>query len=120
MPDTLNPAGANDPAFLNYVLYGNATSDTALSGVRQRVFDDNFLVLSVDSGPVGAELTFNGGHPLGDFPLATQQLFPLMIYETVGGQSLLRSPAPCFKVPSRDTRRRRASPPPATSCEFRW
>ena len=79
------------------MLYGNATSDTALSGVRQRVFDDNFLVLSVDSGPVGAELTFNGGHPLGDFPLATQQLFPLMIYETVGGQSLLRFPGALFQ-----------------------
>ena len=27
-------------------------------------------------------MTFNGGHPIGDFPLVNQQLLPLMIYET--------------------------------------
>ncbi len=99
VPDTLDPQGPNDPAFLNYVLYGNATTDTALAGVRQRVFDDNFLVLSLDAGPVGAELTFNGGHPLGDFPLATQQLFSVMINDTVGGQSLIHFPGALFQSP---------------------
>ena len=99
VPDTLDPQGASDPDYLNYVLYGNAVTDTSLAGVRRRVFDDNFLVLSIDPGPTGAELTFNGGHPLGDFPLVTQQLFPVMIYDTVGGQALMRFPGALFQSP---------------------
>ena len=89
---------ANDPAFLNYVLYGNATSDTALCGSPAEGIRRQFpRALRRFRNPSCAELTFNGGHPLGDFPLATQQLFPLMIYETVGGQSLLRFPGALFQ-----------------------
>jgi len=49
-------------------------------GVRSRIFDERYLVLSIDAG--SNPITFNGGHPIGDFPLVNQQLIPLMIYET--------------------------------------
>ena len=42
-------------------------------------------------------MTFNGGHPIGDFPLVTQQLLPVMIYDTVNGQSLLHYPGALFQ-----------------------
>jgi len=96
VPGPQDPNYPNDPDFLNYVLYGNATNDPALAGVRQRVFDDNFLVLTVDQTQSGGQLTFNGGHLIGDFPLVTQQLLPVMIYDTVGGQPLLRFPGALF------------------------
>jgi hypothetical protein len=81
---------------LQYVLYGNATADPNLQSVRQRVFDDNMLVLSIDQTPSGAAMTFNGGHQIGDFPIVTQQLLPVMIYDQVNGQQLLRYPGALF------------------------
>jgi hypothetical protein len=95
LPAISGPQDPNDPAYLNYVLYGNASSDPSLSGVRQRVFDDNLLVLAIDAG--SDPITFNGGHPIGDFPLVTQLLLPVMVYDTVGGQALLHYPGALFQ-----------------------
>ncbi len=83
---------------LQYVLYGNASADPSLLPVRQQVFDDNLLVLSIDPVQSGSgALTYNGGHPIGDFPLVTQQLLPLMIFDQVNGQQLLRFPGAMFQ-----------------------
>jgi hypothetical protein len=95
VPGQGDPLYPNDPAYLNYVLYGNASSDPSLAGVRQRVFDDNLMVLSIDPG--SDPITFNGGHPIGDFPLVTQLLLPIMVYDTVGGQALLHYPGAMFQ-----------------------
>jgi hypothetical protein len=79
--------------YLKYVLYdGDWHTDPTLTNLRQRVFDDNLLVLTIDATESGSGITFNGGHPIGDFPLVTQQLLPVMIYDEVGGQKLLRYP----------------------------
>jgi Flp pilus assembly protein TadG len=94
------PPAATDsqhPYDLNYVLYGDANSDPALASVRRQVFDDNLLVLTVDPTPSNGNMTFNGGHPIGDFPLVTQQLLPVMVYDTVNGQSLLHYPGALFQ-----------------------
>jgi hypothetical protein len=83
---------------LQYALYGDATADLSLTAVRQQVFDDNLLVLSIDlvqSNSGG--LTYNNGHLIGDFPLITQQLMPLMINDQVNGQQLLRFPGAMFQ-----------------------
>ena len=63
-------------------LPANETFSQALadSGVQSKIFDERYLVLSIDTG--SNPMTFNGGHPIGDFPLVIQQLLPLMIYET--------------------------------------
>jgi hypothetical protein len=63
-------------------LPANKTFSQALadSGVQSKIFDERYLVLSIDTG--SNPMTFNGGHPIGDFPLVIQQLLPLMIYET--------------------------------------
>ena len=42
-------------------------------------------------------MTFNGGHPIGDFPIVTQQLMPLMVFDQVNGQQLLRFPGAMFQ-----------------------
>lgn len=97
VPGPQDPQYPNDPAYLNYVLYGDASNDPALASVRRRVFDDNMLVLTIDQGPPGTAMTFNGGHPIGDFPLVTQQLLPIMVYDTVNGQSLLHFPGAMFQ-----------------------
>jgi Flp pilus assembly protein TadG len=90
------PAAATDSQHsytLNYVLYTDYHSDSTLTNVRQRVFDDNLLVLTIDQpSQSSTAMTFNNGHPIGDFPLATQQLLPVMIYDQVNGQQLLRYP----------------------------
>ena len=52
----------------------------ARPGATKQVFDERYLVLSIDAG--SNPITFNGGHPIGDFPLVNQQLLPLMIYES--------------------------------------
>jgi hypothetical protein len=95
LPAVPGPQDPNDPAYLNYVLYGDAGRDPAMAGVRQRVFDDNLLVLAIDPG--SDPITFNGGHPIGDFPLVTQLLLPIMVYDTVGGQALLHYPGAMFQ-----------------------
>ena len=97
------PAAATPqyPYDLNYVLYGNANNDPALAGVRRQVFDDNLLVLTIDGNSPNGVMTFNNGHPIGDFPLVTQQLLPVMIYDTVNGQAMLRYPG---IVPNRPAR----------------
>ncbi len=63
-------------------LPANDTFSQALadSGVQSRIFDERYLVLSIDA--ISNPMTFNGGHTIGDFPLVIQQLLPLMIYET--------------------------------------
>ncbi len=83
---------------LAYALTGDWTADPSLKAVRQQVFDDNLLVLSIDSDTSGTgALTFNGGHSIGDFPIVTQQLMPLMINDQVGGVQLLRFPGAIFQ-----------------------
>ncbi len=83
---------------LAYVLYGDATQDASLKSMRQRVFDDNMLVLTIDNPSQSATgMTYNNGHPIGDFPIVTQQLLPLMIFDTVNGQQLLRFPGALFQ-----------------------
>ena len=49
---------------LEYVLYGPST-DPNLADVRKRVFDERYLVLSIDAG--SNPMTFNGGHPSAIF-----------------------------------------------------
>ena len=62
---------------LSYALTGDWTQDPSLTAVRQQVFDDNLLVLAIDPVQSGSgAMTFNGGHPIGDFPIVTQQLMP--------------------------------------------
>jgi hypothetical protein len=83
---------------LYYVLYGDASKDTSLLPVRTQVFDDNLLVLTIDSVQSNSGgLTYNGGHLIGDFPMVTQQLMPLMINDQVNGQQLLRFPGAMFQ-----------------------
>ena len=80
------------------MLYGDAsvgTGDPVLARVRQRVFDDNMLVLTIDPG--SDPITFNGGYSIGDFPLVTQLLLPVMINDTVNGQALLHYPGALFQ-----------------------
>ena len=50
-------------------------------GVQQRIFDERYLVLTIDSNPAGSAATYNNGHPIGDFPVVIQQLIPMMIYD---------------------------------------
>jgi hypothetical protein len=69
------------PITLTDVLYDNTSTYPCLQDVRKRVFDERYLVLSIDAGS-NNPMTFNGGHTIGDFPLVIQQLLPLMIYET--------------------------------------
>jgi hypothetical protein len=93
---------------LHDVLYGDAVADPNLASVRTRIFDERYLVLTIDPTPASAtELTYNRGHPIGDFPLVTQLLLPAMIYDqiaqtTTTGQNnaqptqLLRYPGAMF------------------------
>ena len=83
---------------LAYALSGDCTQDPSLIPVRQQVFDDNLLVLSIDSVQSNTGgLTYNGGHLIGDFPIVTQQLLPLMVNDQVNGQPLLRFPGAMFQ-----------------------
>jgi hypothetical protein len=78
--------------FLQDVLYGNASSDpNNLTAVRTRIFDDRYLVLSIGQPLAGGEPTYDPpgndptqtGSPIGNFPLITQQLLPVMINDQV-------------------------------------
>jgi hypothetical protein len=92
---------SGSPITLTYALYGDASADPSLRAVRQQVFDDNLLVLTIDqiqpNSLNSAGMTFNGGHPIGDFPIVTQQLMPLMVFDQVNGQQLLRFPGAMFQ-----------------------
>jgi hypothetical protein len=91
-------AGTGATMTLGYVLYGDVSADPNLVPVRTQVFDDNMLVLTIDSNQSGTgEMTYNGGHPIGDFPIVTQQLMPLMVNDQVNGQQLLRFPGAMFQ-----------------------
>ncbi len=68
------------------------------SGVQSRIFDERYLVLTIDAN--SNPITFNGGHPIGDFPLVNQQLVPLMVYDQIGGQAVLRYPGAVFTDPN--------------------
>ena len=83
-------------------LAADATFDQALQdqGVRQRVFDERYLVLTIDPG--SDPITLNGGHALADFPLVNQQLVPIMIYDQIGGSQVLRYPGAVFMDPNPD------------------
>ncbi|MGO8746620.1 MAG: TadE/TadG family type IV pilus assembly protein [Thermoguttaceae bacterium] len=66
-------------------------------GLCHQVYDERYLVLTIDvamplagSNPV----TFNGGHPIGDFPLVIQQLYPLMIYDELVPDTTPNPPSP--------------------------
>ena len=89
--------------------FGRALQDPGVCG---RVYDEHYLVLAIDAG--SSPMTFNGGHPIGDFPLVIQQIFPLMIYDElvpeniIGPQPLapvavLRYPGTVFKDPNPQT-----------------
>jgi hypothetical protein len=54
------------------------------------------LTIDPDSDPI----TFNGGHPLADFPLVNQQLVPVMIYDQIEGLRVLRYPGAVFTDPN--------------------
>jgi hypothetical protein len=84
-------------------LPADATLEQALqdAGVRQRVFDERYLVLTIDGG--SNPITFNGGYALADFPLVNQQLVPIMIYDQIDGQRVLRYPGAVFTDPNPDT-----------------
>jgi hypothetical protein len=93
-----NGSSSGGTMTLAYALTGDWTQDPSLTPVRQQVFDDNLLVLTIDSNQSGTGgLTFNGGHLIGDFPIVTQQLMPLMINDQVNGQQLLRYPGAMFQ-----------------------
>ena len=81
-------------------LPAEATFQDALQDplVTARVFDERYLVLTIDPG--SNPITFNGGHPLADFPLVNQQLVPVMIYDEIGGVRVLRYPGAVFSDPS--------------------
>jgi hypothetical protein len=77
-------AAANPTALytLNDVLYDDAVADPQLASVRTRIFDERYLVLTIDPTPASpTEPTYNSGHVIGDFPLVTQLLLPVMIYD---------------------------------------
>ncbi len=122
---------------LHAVLYGwSDGSDDALSATpsgaatlqlyqqaRHNVFDERYLVLTIDNpnspapptGGTYAGMTFNGGHPIGDFPLVIQQLMPIMINDQIvpwgasggtsgaGGIAVLRYPGAVFTDPNPDS-----------------
>jgi hypothetical protein len=91
---------------LNNVLYGDAVADPNLASVRTRIFDERYLVLTIDAvSAYPPNVTYNGGHLIGDFPLVTQLLLPVMIYDQISsvGQTnaqpiqLLRYPGAIFQ-----------------------
>lgn len=69
-------------------------------GVCSRVFNERYLVLTIDTG--SNPITFNGGHFLAEFPLVNQQLLPIMIYDEIQGSRVLRYPGAVFSDPSPD------------------
>ncbi len=81
-------------------LPAEATFQEALQDplVTARVFDERYLVLTIDPG--STPITFNGGHPLADFPLVNQQLVPVMIYDEIAGVRVLRYPGAVFTDPN--------------------
>jgi len=92
---------------LEEILYGNANTNVSLQLVRQRVFDQHYLVLNLD--------TLHGRSSLqeliGDLPIINQQLYPLMIFDTVGGTRVLRYPGALFQ--DTDNTDDPADPPPS-------
>ena len=70
-----------------------------------------FSLPRLPGGP--SPMTFNGGHPIGDFPLVIQQLMPIMIYNQIsawhttggtgGGIPVLRYPGAVFTDPNPDS-----------------
>ena len=73
-------AAANPTALytLNDVLYDDAVADPQLASVRTRIFNERYLVLTIDPTPASpTEPTYNSGHVIGDFPLVTQLLLPV-------------------------------------------
>jgi hypothetical protein len=89
-------------------LPADATFDQALQdqNVRSRVFDERYLVLTIDEVQIAIypppPTTFNGGHALADFPLVNQQLVPIMIYDQIDGKRVLRYPGAVFTDPNPD------------------
>ncbi len=71
LPAAQTPAGA--PITLTYVLYGDASTDSSLQGVRTRVFDQSLLQVPLTSS--------NGSvlDAVKTWPIVNQMLFPLMI-----------------------------------------
>ncbi len=91
---------------LDHVLYDDVSvsANSYLTPFRKQVFDDNLLVLNIDSSAsTTGEVTYNSGHPIGDFPIVTQQLLPLMVFDQVNGQQVLRFPGAVFTSTSGTT-----------------
>jgi hypothetical protein len=86
------------------------STGSAEIAARKRIYNDKYLVLTIDSNPLpspAGEVTYNGGHPIGDFPVVIQKLAPLMIYDqlvTSGTASIpvLRYPGAVFTDPNPD------------------
>lgn len=81
---------------LEDVLYGNAygpTGNPQLLQVRQRVFDQHYLVLNVDN--------YHGFGSLQELiaalPIVNQQLVPLMITDRIENTTVLRYPGAVFR-----------------------
>lgn len=77
------------------------TFDQALADplVRARVYDDDLLVVDLDTIPGGLDLATW----VGTWPVLNQMLRPAMIFENVGGRRLLRFPGALLDDPSRPT-----------------
>jgi len=79
------------------------------SGVKTRVYNERYLVLTIDAAPgANGEVTYNGGHVIGDFPVVNQQLIPLMVYDQLAPPGstvtipVLRYPGAVFTDPNPD------------------
>jgi hypothetical protein len=101
------PLPVSDEYTLEHVLYGNANTDTHLATMRRRVFDEHYFVLDLETlhgRPTLEEL-------VADLPLVNQQLFPVMISDTVEGRRVLRYPGAVFN--DGDASDNPADPPPS-------
>jgi hypothetical protein len=87
---TLLPA---DEIALEEVLRADANANSVLRDVRERVFDEHYLVLNVDPAHPNR---FQGRSSLqaliADLPVVNQQLIPVMISDQVDGITVLRYP----------------------------
>ena len=101
------------------VLYGDASTDASWQDVRKRVFDDQYLVLTIDAG--SSPITFNGGLALGDLPVLNQQLVLLMIpvQPAADGPKYLVYPGMVLCTDTQDTSRKVPCIAQVTSRDFK-
>jgi hypothetical protein len=106
---TALPADSLD---LDDVLRANANDVPEVREVRERIFDDHYLVLNVDPNHANG---FQGRTNLQDLvaalPVLNQQLVPIMISDQVDGITVLRYPGAIFR--DTDAADDPADPPPS-------